>query len=278
MNPFNNSINCRLYRNITTYNHHHHHRPPSASMPSTTVTPRRLSAPLCSCSCLPHPAHRRCRPQFLEQYTAAGLRFYLNPRTNDVRWSPPKSRRRDASRGTNTAAAAGSGPAGVATGADASSADTSDSNTSRGGSLPNGWEVRTTPAGRPYYVNHAQRITQWTPPDSGSAAAAATAAATGAGEQKSPYRDQSPAAAFVPSSTSPVGFGVTPAAQHLPSAQVPLDSGDVGVGHGVAAAGGVGGLGLPGYIEIRTHADGRTYYVNHRTKVTSWAPPPKEDW
>lgn len=152
------------------------------------------------------------------------------------------------------------------------------SNTSRGGSLPPGWEMRATPAGRPYYVNHAQRITQWTPPsppDSGSAAAA-----TRAGEQKSPYQEQPTAAAFVPSSTSPVGFGVAPAAPHLPSAPVPFGGGGGGggVGGGVAAGGAGGDLGLPGYIEIRTHADGRTYYVNHRTKVTSWVPPPKEDW
>ena len=40
---------------------------------------------------------------------------------------------------------------------------------------------------------------------------------------------------------------------------------------------GVGGL--PGYIEVRVNAaNGRTYYVNHRTQVTSWTPPPKEDW
>lgn len=153
------------------------------------------------------------------------------------------------------------------------------SNTSKGESLPPGWERRTTPAGRPYYVNHDQRMTQWTPPAPDLVSVSA-AAATRAGEQKSPYQDQSTAAAFVPSSTSPVGFGVAPAAPHPPSAPVPFGggSGGGGVGGGVAAGGVGGDLGLPGYIEIRTHADGRTYYVNHRTKVTSWVPPPKEDW
>eukprot|EP00752_Nemacystus_decipiens_P004462 g4075.t1 len=213
--------------------------------------------------------------QYLEQYTAAGLRFYLNPRTNDVRWSPPKARRRGTTRDTDAASgtARRSGPAG--------NVDMSVSNTSRGGSLPPGWEMRTTPAGRPYYVNHDQRITQWTPPppppDSVSGSAAA---ATRAGEQKTSYQDQSTAAAFVPSSTPPYGFGVAPAAPQPPSAPVPFGGGDGGggVGGGVAVGGVQGDLGLPGYIEIRTHADGRTYYVNHRTKVTSWVPPPKEDW
>lgn len=153
------------------------------------------------------------------------------------------------------------------------------SNTSRGGSLPPGWEMRTTPQGRPYYVNHDQRVTQWTPPTPPDLVSDSAAAATRAGEEKSPYQDQPTAAASVPSSTSPVGFGVTPAVQHPPSAPVPFGGGGGGggIGGGVAP-GGVGDLGLPGYIEIRTHADGRTYYVNHRTQVTSWVPPPREDW
>lgn len=250
------------------------------SATTTTITITSISittdnnntAFFCLCtarSCLPHPAPPRSRLQYLEQYTAAGLRFYLNPRTNDVRWSPPKSRRRGASRDTGAAASGGGAAVANRRGGPAGSADTSVSNTSRGGSLPHGWEMRTTPAGRPYYVNHAQRITQWTPPppspDSGSAAPA-----TGAGEQKST------AAAFVQSSTSSVGFGMAPAVQHPPSAPVSFGGGG-GVGEGVAA-GGAGNVGLPGYIEIRTHADGRTYYVNHRTQVTSWVPPSKEDW
>lgn len=36
------------------------------------------------------------------------------------------------------------------------------------GLLP-GWERRVTPAGKPYYVNHLTRTTQWEPPTASGA-------------------------------------------------------------------------------------------------------------
>lgn len=41
---------------------------------------------------------------------------------------------------------------------------------------------------------------------------------------------------------------------------------------------GLGAGGLPGHIETRTAADGRVYFVNNRTHVTSWTPPLAENW
>lgn len=172
--------------------------------------------------------------------------------------------------------------------------------------LPRGWEARTTPAGRVYYVNHEKRITQWDRPPPSSA-----------GEYKSSYSDQAAApapAGGVPSAPAvgaPGGFGIAPAVhpqhpglgfapavqrQQPPSAPVSFNGGGNGGGgarvggdgrdHTAAAGWGGGGgqevrdsgSGLPRHIEVRTNAAGRTYYVNHRTKVTSWVTPPREDW
>lgn len=36
--------------------------------------------------------------------------------------------------------------------------------------------------------------------------------------------------------------------------------------------------GFPSHIERRRAQDGREYYLNHRTKATSWTPPPPADW
>lgn len=211
-----------------------------------------------ACSHNPPPLPPSCPPslcQFQEQYTAAGLRFFVNPKTNAARWSPPKSRRRDAA-----AAVSGVGDG----------MDDSLSSTSKGGGraagLPRGWEKRTTPAGRAYYVNHDLRITQWAPPE---------AAVVGGGEQKLPYAGDNAATLRAASPTAPV---VPTAAVAGLGGFVPPQPPSAPVFAGGATAAGVGELGLPGYIEVRTHADGRTYYVNHRTKVTSWVPPPREDW
>lgn len=233
------------------------------------------------------PTPQRFAPlQLLEKYTDAGLKYYVNPRTNDVRWSPPKARGRGASTVTSRSGGGGGG------------VDESLSTTSKGGGrasgLPTGWERRTTPAGRVYYVNHDLRVTQWNPPPPGSA-----------GEHKSSYPDQAPAPAPAPAPAGPVasaataavapgGFGFAPAVppqqpgfgfvaavqpQQPPSAPAVFDGGGGGgYGSGGARVGGDGSGGLPGHIDVRTNADGRTYYVNHRTKVTSWVPPPREDW
>lgn len=208
-------------------------------------------------------------PKFVEQRTAAGLRYFVNPRTKDARWSPPRARRHDgaasAAHAAPAAAAASSGYGGGGQGVSSTSGASG-----RTASLPPGWEKRTTANGRDYYVNHELRITQWDPPR-GSAAAAGAAVAPG-GEAKSTYAygDQVSPASFAPEAKRP---GPPPAAAHAGG------GGGVGFGHASGGmGGGEGGEGLPGYIEVRTHKDGRTYYVNHRTQVTSWVPPPREDW
>ncbi|CAN0402062.1 unnamed protein product [Laminaria digitata] len=89
-----------------------------------------------------------CLPQLIKQYTSAGLQYHLDPRTNEVRWSPPRRARRR--------------PEGEANGAsNVAGMDDTVGGTSRGGTqtagLPPGWERRTTITGREYFVNHLER-------------------------------------------------------------------------------------------------------------------------
>lgn len=124
-----------------------------------------------------------------------------------------------------------------------------------------------------------RRITQWTPPEQNNPTI---------GEYKVERPEQqAPMQVIQPNITGParpIGIGVNVAGYGMGNP-----------GYGVEPMGGVsqtsgprltpmgpnerGRIGLPGYIEIRVNAaDGRTYYVNHRTQVTSWTPPPREDW
>ena len=109
--------------------------------------------------------------------------------------------------------------------------------------LPAGWERRTDPRGRPYYVDHNTQRTAWEPPP-GTTIAAPRAAAT-------PAPIGAPAAATPATATPAPTTAVT-----------------------VAAAAAVGaGDALPAGWEQRTDNRGRVYYVDHNTRTTSWARP-----
>ncbi len=87
--------------------------------------------------------------------------------------------------------------------------------------LPSGWEQRTDPQGRTYFLDHNTRTTSWQRPGAAPVTAAASSAASPA-----------PAAAPAPGDT-----------------------------------------GLPPGWEQRTDPRGRTYYVDHNTRTTSWQRP-----
>lgn len=136
--------------------------------------------------------------QFVEQQTAAGITFYLNPTTGEVQWSPPRGRSesRAAARSTSAAATGGSD------------------------------------------ISQTARLTPVAPPFS-------------------------------------VGNTFDDGAKQGPRA----GSYDARVSGGDDSVCG-GNDGLPDHIEVRI-SEGphrRKYYVNHRTKVTSWNPPPPSDW
>lgn len=84
------------------------------------------------------------------KYTTSGIKFYVDPKTQQAQWSPPTVRHARVGGGetysssvhqytamVGDASGSGGGHAGVA--------------------LPGGWEKRVTRGGRDYYVNHDQR-------------------------------------------------------------------------------------------------------------------------
>ena len=107
--------------------------------------------------------------------------------------------------------------------------------------LPVGWEVRQTPEGRKYYVNHNTKTTHWNlPPQNGVTTAVATASTS---NQNSPSRN--PVTATTSGTTGGAAVPTTG------SAEPPL----------------------PPHVEARQDNMGRTYFVDHLTKTTSWERP-----
>ena len=115
--------------------------------------------------------------------------------------------------------------------------------------LPAGWEMRQTPEGRKYYVNHNTKTTHWTLPSSVGASTPGTVAApafTASSSQNSPARSAATANLAVPAGSSAT------------SSAVPAN---------------VAETRLPPNVEARQDNMGRTYYVDHLTKTTSWERP-----
>ncbi|KAJ1923208.1 hypothetical protein IWQ60_006016 [Tieghemiomyces parasiticus] len=107
------------------------------------------------------------------------------------------------------------------------------------GSLPNGWEQRFTPEGRPYYVDHNTRGTTWNDPrlqpGEGGSTPATAGGAGGRGRTLSSQRGDTG------------GFSATPAQ---------------------------GSLGpLPTGWEMRVTNAGHVFFVDHNTKTTTWDDP-----
>ncbi|XP_078677677.1 E3 ubiquitin-protein ligase NEDD4-like isoform X1 [Branchiostoma floridae x Branchiostoma belcheri] len=109
--------------------------------------------------------------------------------------------------------------------------------------LPPGWEMRYTEGGRPFYIDHNTRTTSWHDPRNAAAAS------------PQPHRSMMPRAATVTS----------PAAGTLDTPQVRQRAGsNPDLSH----------LGpLPSGWEERVHTDGRTFFIDHNTKNTTWEDP-----
>ncbi|KAJ3096251.1 hypothetical protein HK100_005607 [Physocladia obscura] len=131
------------------------------------------------------------------------------------------------------------------------------------GPLPTGWERRTDHLGRTYYVDHNTRQTTWQRPNTASTpnttAAANAASANTLQAERTQFNSRSlgvdranTPAVITPHITPAPGTTPSPAAQvSAPTATGPLPAG----------------------WEQRVTADGRTYFVDHNTRTTTWLDP-----
>ncbi|XP_012939741.1 E3 ubiquitin-protein ligase NEDD4 [Aplysia californica] len=137
--------------------------------------------------------------------------------------------------------------------------------------LPSGWEERTDANGRFYYVNHFTRSTQWERPTG----AAATPSAQEVQRQRSLeaqqlYRNRrhisQDDAISITSSVSESDLSVQEERRHnRRSMPAPEDGTDDGEEEP-----------LPAGWAIGIAPNGRTFYIDHNTKATSWEDPRKQ--
>ncbi|GAA5939817.1 hypothetical protein JCM10213_007801 [Rhodosporidiobolus nylandii] len=172
------------------------------------------------------------------------------------------------------------------------------------GPLPEGWEARTAPNGRTYFVDHASRKTTWHDPRKVARRAAerrAAAAAAGVAGRNPTSPASAPAtspgraaameavAAAVAQHTSAVhgasslsaasqpASSSAPAASPATAAPAPVASSSTGTSSAQSVAVlevAEDQLGpLPSGWERRQTPKGRSYFVDHNTKTTSWDDP-----
>ncbi|BGP68118.1 hypothetical protein NBRC10513v2_001445 [Rhodotorula toruloides] len=160
------------------------------------------------------------------------------------------------------------------------------------GPLPEGWEARTAPNGKTYFVDHRERKTTWHDPRKAAqrararaerearrqAAMAAVAAAAGEGavvagsgelsatatpSTAAPTSEQTPTPSAASSSTPAVSSA---AATNAESPTSPADNAALEVSDEQLGP-------IPSGWERRTTPSGRAYFVDHNTKTTTWDDP-----
>ncbi|KAJ3406591.1 hypothetical protein HDU80_010889 [Chytriomyces hyalinus] len=118
------------------------------------------------------------------------------------------------------------------------------------GPLPTGWERRTDHLGRTYYVDHNTRQTTWQRPT----AAPVSAAQANQNQAAELARFENRGLNFAgPAAVTPVA-ATTPTPTATAAAPAPTGP-------------------LPAGWEQRITSDGRTYYVDHNTRQTTWIDP-----
>ncbi|KAJ3075434.1 hypothetical protein HDU98_008172 [Podochytrium sp. JEL0797] len=130
------------------------------------------------------------------------------------------------------------------------------------GPLPAGWERRTDHLGRTYYVDHNSRQTTWQRPT--VVAAPANPANTAAELQQFNNRGLNFAGPqggqnTPPLSSTPAPAAAAPAATAATTAATTTPTGP-----------------LPAGWEQRMTSDGRTYFVDHNTRTTTWLDPRRD--
>eukprot|EP01086_Lenisia_limosa_P014319 TRINITY_DN44636_c0_g1_i1.p1 TRINITY_DN44636_c0_g1~~TRINITY_DN44636_c0_g1_i1.p1 ORF type:complete len:185 (+),score=22.53 TRINITY_DN44636_c0_g1_i1:269-823(+) len=119
------------------------------------------------------------------------------------------------------------------------------------GELPFGWELKTTPQGKVYYVNHVNKVTQWEWPT----------------EEVLPEHweklYQPSGRAYYVNHETKVTQWTSPLSSYVPAAQA------------TSAAPAIT-LIVPDGWEQRHTPSGKPYYVNHMTKETQWHAPTQD--
>jgi E3 ubiquitin-protein ligase NEDD4 len=133
------------------------------------------------------------------------------------------------------------------------------------GRLPAGWERREDNLGRTYYVDHNTRTTSWTRPTGNTAAEARTAEAnTQVERQRHQYRTLPEDRTNTNSPTLQAQQAATQAAAQTTM----MHTGTTTAGTGE----------LPPGWEQRWTPEGRSYFVDHNTRTTTWVDPRRQQY
>jgi E3 ubiquitin-protein ligase NEDD4 len=139
------------------------------------------------------------------------------------------------------------------------------------GRLPAGWERREDNLGRTYYVDHNTRTTSWNrPTGTGVADARNAEAATQAERQRHQNRTLPEDRTGANSPT------LQPAQAQTPPAAPGANAGSGTLMHTGATSPGTGEL-PPGW-EQRWTPEGRSYFVDHNTRTTTWVDPRRQQY
>ncbi|KAI9267104.1 hypothetical protein EDC94DRAFT_602292 [Helicostylum pulchrum] len=147
----------------------------------------------------------------------------------------------------------------------------------RNNNLPEGWERRVDHLGRPYYVDHNNRTTTWKRPSATTV--------QDQQDQTELERRRHNARGLPeerPSATnSTVSLDTTVPASR-PVSMVSSSSANGGTGGGVVGVQNnmttAGSGPLPPGWEMRTNPEGRSYFVDHNTRTTTWVDPRRQQY
>ncbi|XP_050561006.1 E3 ubiquitin-protein ligase SMURF1 [Spodoptera frugiperda] len=156
--------------------------------------------------------------------------------------------------------------------------------------LPQHWEERFTSSGRPYYVNHASRRTQWERPTNEGTAPVSPAASsppsspTPAATPSSPVSPASPSSPMSPVSDPDVNHATsislrpepqpqTAVRSRIPTATSPPAGTTAQPTTPTTPVTPIAATDLPPGYEMRTTAQGQVYFYNSNTGASTWHDP-----
>ncbi|KAJ8099057.1 hypothetical protein POJ06DRAFT_255842 [Lipomyces tetrasporus] len=172
--------------------------------------------------------------------------------------------------GTSSSAGTG-GPSATAAAANVNGSSTSRTYSAfedQFGRLPAGWERRTDNLGRTYYVDHNTRSTTWTRPSTNFSESEQRAAM----QHTTDLERQRHQARTLPEDNSR-------ASSPSNNSDHPSPSSSVNAIQLMATGATTAGLGeLPSGWEQRHTPEGRTYFVDHNTRTTTWVDPRRQQY